>query len=135
MRKTKKIYFFIITMAAIAAGSGCLVPSDGYSQKKAAAVFSGPVLNAEEAKSFSINATIMEIHAWDSPPNINVAERIIVIEPYKYENKIITPRLVSRNGRLIEIQDLKLEDRVVVTGLELEDGTVYAESIVLQPKD
>ena len=135
MRKTKTIYFLIITMAAIVASSGCLTATDAYSGQKAPSVFTGQVVAAEEAKLFSIDANIMEIHAWDSPRNINVAERIIVIEPHKYQNKIITPRLVSRYGRLIEIQDLNREDRVVVTGLELKDGTVYAESIVVQPKD
>jgi hypothetical protein len=135
MRKTKTIYFLIITIAVIVAGSGCLTAPDSYSAQKASSVFTGRVIAAEEAKLFSINATIMEIHVLASPPNINVAERTIVIEPYKYENKIIKPRLVGRNGRLIEIRDLKLEDRVIVKGLELEDETVFAESIVVQPED
>ncbi|WP_319525022.1 hypothetical protein [uncultured Desulfosarcina sp.] len=135
MRKTKTISCLIIIMAAIVAGSGCLTATDGYSGQKAEPVFSGQVIDADEAKSFSINATIMEIHAVASPPNIMVAERIIVIDPHKYENKIITPRLVDRDGRLIGIQDFKKGDRVVVRGLELEDETIFAESIVVQPKE
>lgn len=134
MRKTRTIYFFSITILAILIGTGFLSVPCTHAREKASSSFSGIVIHSGDVKPFEIVATVMEIHPYDIPPRINVAEIDILLTAYKYENQVKKPRLTNQNGSIVEIQDFEKGQRVKVRGLEREDGTVIAQQIQILPK-
>lgn len=134
MRKTRIIYFFSIATAAILIGTGFLSVPGTHAKEKASSSFSGIVVDSGEVKPFEIVANVMEIHPYDIPPRINVAEIDILITAYKYGNQVREPRLTNQNGSIVEIQNFKKEQRVKVLGLERVDGSVIAREIQILPK-
>lgn len=134
MRKARTIYFFSIAITAILIGTVFLGVPCTHAKEKASSSFSGIVIHSGEVKPFEIVAAVMEVHPYDIPPRINVAEIDILIAAHKYENQVKEPRLTNQNGSIVEIRDFEKGQRVKVRGLEREDGTVIAQQIQILPK-
>jgi hypothetical protein len=133
MQKFKIIPIFTILAVTIIMGMGYFSIPEIYAQTDKSKPFTGIVINAKTVKPFNLVATVMEINPGDSP-NVVVAEKIILVTEYKLSGKIFRTQLINNSDRPLALSELEIDQRVIVTGLELPDKTIVGQQIQVKPK-
>ena len=133
MQTFKTIPILTILTVAIIMGIGYVGIPDIYARTDKPAPFTGIVIDAETVTPFNLVATVMEINIGDSP-NVVVAEKIILVTEYKLSDKILRTKVINNSGHPLEVTELEIGQRVIVTGLELPDKTIVGQQIQVKPK-
>lgn len=134
MNNTAKKYLLVMLTAALMVWSACVGGYEANAQEQTESqAFSGLVINVTDAKPFKLTATIMEVKKGRIPYAV-VAEKVILITDYKLEAQVKSTRLVGESGQTLTFSQLKKDQRVIVEGLELSDGTIVGETLQVKSK-